>query len=108
MAHKVKFLGRQLRMRKLQVTPGPKLEYYDVKAAASFLMIGTSTIYKAIQRRELRHVRLGKSVRISHADLEKWIWENSPPTVAEIKCGIASKKTRRGTMLSEPGNARYL
>ncbi len=73
-------------MYKCQAEPGEKQEWYSVEAAAAYLTIGTTTIYKAIQQRKIRHVRYGegKSIRISHNDLAHWIEEQTKPTLAEI------------------------
>jgi excisionase family DNA binding protein len=74
-------------MHKCQVQPGPKQEFYSVEAAAAYLTIGTTTIYKAIQKRQIKHARFGKSkgVRIAHNNLISWVEEQTKPTLAELK-----------------------
>jgi excisionase family DNA binding protein len=84
-------------MNKCQVMPGPKQEFYSIDAAATYLTIGTTTIYKAIQQRQIRHVRYGKgkSIRISHNDLSKWVEEQTKPTLAELKAKKHSGQFKR-------------
>ncbi len=72
-------------MYKRQTKPGLRQEYYDVEGAAAFLNIGTTTMYKAIQQRQIKHARIGKSIRISHANLTQWVEDQTKPTLAELK-----------------------
>jgi excisionase family DNA binding protein len=84
-------------MNKCQVMPGPKQEFYSINAAAAYLTIGTTTIYKAIQQCQIRHIRYGKgkSIRISHANLTQWVEEQTKPTLAELKAKEHSGQFKR-------------
>lgn len=82
-------------MHKCQAEPGEQQEWYSVDAAAAYLTIGTTTVYKAIQQRQLKHARFGKSIRISHEHLCRWVQEQTRPTLAELKAR-GSTKFKRG------------
>lgn len=46
---------------------------YRVTEAAALLGLGRSTIYELVQAGELRTVHIGRAVRISRAELERWV-----------------------------------
>jgi len=83
-------------MNKCQVIPGPKQEFYSIEAAAAYLTIGKTTIYKAVQKRQIKHFRYGKgkSIRIKHEDLMKWVEEQAKPTLAEVEAKNYNRKNK--------------
>jgi excisionase family DNA binding protein len=88
-------------MHKCQVKPRPQQEFYSIKAAAAFLTIGTTTIYKAVQQRQIKHARIGKSIRISHLNLTRWVENQTKPILAEINAKRHSHKNKK------PNKAMY-
>jgi excisionase family DNA binding protein len=82
-------------MHKCQVKPGTQQEYYSIEAAAAYLTIGTTTIYKAVQKRQIKHARFGKSIRISPNNLISWVEEQTKPTLAELKAKEHSGQFKR-------------
>jgi excisionase family DNA binding protein len=84
------------KMHKSKVLPGQRQEYYSIQAAAAFLTIGQTTLYKAIEGCQIKHARIGKSIRISHDDLINWVLENTKPTLKEVKAKNASRKKTSG------------
>ena len=44
-----------------------------VKEAARFLRMGQNAMYDAIGRLEIPHRRVGKTIRLSRAALERWL-----------------------------------
>jgi excisionase family DNA binding protein len=82
-------------MHKCEVKPGPKQEFYSIDAAAAYLTIGATTIYKAVQQRQVKHARIGKSIRISHENLIRWIEGQSKDTLAEINAKNSTFCKRR-------------
>ena len=79
-------------MHKCQVKPGQRQAWYSVEAAAAYLTIGPTAIYKAIQQRQLKHARFGKSIRISDQHLGSWVEEQTKPTVSEIELAALRKQ----------------
>jgi excisionase family DNA binding protein len=88
-------------MHKCQAKPGSQQEFYNIEAAAAFLTIGTTTIYKAIQQRQIKHARIGKSIRIKHDHLIQWVEEQTKPTLTEIN-NQNSKRHKHIIMKSHP------
>ncbi len=82
-------------MHKCQVQPGQQQAWYSIQAAAAYLTIGQTTIRMAIRNRELKHTRFGKSIRIKHEDLIKWVDEQTKPTLAELKAKEHSGQFKR-------------
>jgi excisionase family DNA binding protein len=72
-------------MHKCQTKPGERQNFYSIEAAAAYLTIGTTTMYKAVQQRQIKHARIGKSIRISHDNLIRWVEERTKPTLPEIQ-----------------------
>ena len=46
-----------------------------VAEVAAYLQLNRSTVYYMIQRKQIPHLKIGKSVRIRESDLLKWIEE---------------------------------
>ena len=46
-----------------------------VPEVAKYLKLDKSTVYYMIQRKQIPHLKIGKSVRIRESDLLKWIEE---------------------------------
>jgi excisionase family DNA binding protein len=82
-------------MHKCQVQPGQQQAWYSIQAAAAYLTIGQTTIRMAIRNRELKHTRFGKSIRIKHEDLIKWVEDQTKPTLAELKAKEHSGQFKR-------------
>jgi excisionase family DNA binding protein len=82
-------------MHKCQVKPGPEEKFYSVEAAASYLTIGTTTVYKASQQRQLKHTRFGKSSRIMHHHFMAWVRDQTMPTLKEISARDRSRAKHR-------------
>jgi len=61
--------------------PVPKSRAITVGAAAKRLDVSSKTIYRAVARGEIPAVRLGRSIRISEAVLERLI----APTTEETR-----------------------
>jgi excisionase family DNA binding protein len=46
-----------------------------VSETAAYLKLSKSKVYLLVQRKEIPHIRMGKSVRIRMCDLREWIDE---------------------------------
>ena len=95
-------------MHKYQAKPGPEQKFYSVEAAASYLTIGTTTVYKAIQQRQLKHTRFGKSIRIMHDHLMAWVTDQTMPTLKEISAyGRSRARHKQPAVRQEEVDLRY-
>jgi len=47
-------------------------EPVDVKAAARFLGVSPSLVYAYVERKQVPHYRLGRSIRFSLSELARW------------------------------------
>jgi excisionase family DNA binding protein len=47
--------------------------------AVKLLSIPKSTLYELVRSRDLPHIRLGRALRFTRADLSRWVEENSYP-----------------------------
>lgn len=50
---------------------------YTVPEVAKLLKLSQSNLYKLVKREQIPHIRIGKSIRIRHADLTKWLDEQT-------------------------------
>lgn len=50
-------------------------EYLKVPQVAEFLQIGRSRAYELVGSGEIPSVRIGRSVRVSRKELERWLEE---------------------------------
>ena len=62
----------------------------SVKDAAEFLSMNPATVYHAVKRGTLPHVRIGRSIRFSREALEEFVRR----PVSEIPAYEPEKKTR--------------
>jgi len=60
-------------MTETQAKPQDPLLVLTVKEAAGLLGIGVNSAYEAIARGELPHIRIGRSIRIPRAALERFL-----------------------------------
>ncbi|MGI8911249.1 MAG: helix-turn-helix domain-containing protein [Rubrobacteraceae bacterium] len=56
-----------------------KKEYLKVPEVAEFLQIGRSHAYDLVADGEIPSVRIGRSVRVSRKELERWLEERRYP-----------------------------
>ena len=67
--------------------------------AAGVLSIGRTTVYALIKAGDLRPVHIGRSCRLSHAELERYVRQLATPTQAEPtptdELGAARSSRRR-------------
>lgn len=49
----------------------------DANEAAQLLRVPRSTLYELVRSRGLPHVKVGRGLRFTHADLAAWISDNS-------------------------------
>lgn len=49
----------------------------DASEAARLLKVPRSTLYELVRSRELPHVKVGRALRFTRADLAIWIADNS-------------------------------
>lgn len=47
-----------------------------VSETAAYLKLSKSKVYLLVQRKEIPHLKMGKSVRIRQCDLQEWIEQN--------------------------------
>jgi excisionase family DNA binding protein len=50
-------------------------EYLKVPEVAEFLQIGRTRAYELVSSGEIPYVRIGRSVRVSRRELERWLEE---------------------------------
>lgn len=50
-------------------------EYMKVREVAEFLQIGRSRAYELVADGEIPSVKIGRSVRVSRRELERWLEE---------------------------------
>jgi excisionase family DNA binding protein len=60
-------------MTKTQTEPPDQMLVLTVKKAAELLGIGVNSAYEAVARGELPHIRIGRSIRIPRAALERFL-----------------------------------
>lgn len=84
----------------------------DAKEAARLLKVPRSTLYELVRSRDLPHVKVGRALRFTRADLGYWIADNSygrtaprrsveepnPSTASPREAG-RSRRIRRGSGL---------
>lgn len=73
-------------------------DVYTIDEVAARLKIHRNTVDRAIQRKEIRAVHIGRQVRISHAELERVIAEGTvAPSVAALPYPVPTgrKSSRR-------------
>jgi excisionase family DNA binding protein len=61
-------------MPESQVLTEPLL---DANEAARLLRVPRSTLYELVRSRSLPHVRVGRALRFTRADLSKWVGQNT-------------------------------
>jgi excisionase family DNA binding protein len=49
----------------------------DAKEAARLLRVPRSTLYELVRSRDLPHIKVGRALRFTRADLAVWIGANS-------------------------------
>lgn len=54
-------------------------EYLKVPEVAEMLRIARSRAYELVADEEIPSVRIGRSIRVSRGELEKWLEERSYP-----------------------------
>ncbi|MGB3682757.1 MAG: helix-turn-helix domain-containing protein [Rubrobacteraceae bacterium] len=54
-------------------------EYLKVPEVAKMLRIARSRAYELVADEEIPSVRIGRSIRVSRGELEKWLEERSYP-----------------------------
>lgn len=60
-------------------------EFLDVKEAAGYLNLSTSTLYKMTSRKELPHyIPGGKKIYFRKRELDEWISEAKVTTIEEV------------------------
>lgn len=52
-------------------------QVYTVPEVARLLKLSKSNLYKLVQSEQIPHIRIGKSIRIRHSDLEAWLDEQT-------------------------------
>lgn len=56
-------------------------EFLKVPEVAEFLQIGRSRAYELVGAGEIPSVKIGRSVRVSRRELERWLEERRQPEV---------------------------
>jgi excisionase family DNA binding protein len=56
-------------------------EYLKVSEVAEFLQIGRTRAYELVGSGEIPSVRIGRSVRVSRRELERWLEARRQPEV---------------------------
>jgi len=49
----------------------------DANEAARLLHVPRSTLYELVRSRGLPHVRIGRTLRFTHANIERWVADNT-------------------------------
>ncbi len=62
--------GREVRVRDTSAAPEPTV---SVKAAAAFLGVSRSLVYAWVERKQVPHYRLGRSIRFRLSELDEWL-----------------------------------
>ena len=57
-------------VRDTSAAPEPTV---SVKAAARFLGVSTSLVYAYVERKQVPHYRLGRSIRFRLSELDEWL-----------------------------------
>jgi excisionase family DNA binding protein len=60
---------------------------YSIKIAAERVGLSERTIRRALERRELGHVKLGRAVRIPAEELEDWLRRHFRPVLEIVDVG---------------------
>jgi excisionase family DNA binding protein len=63
---------------------GQQHEYLKVPEVAEVLRIARSRAYELVAEGEIPSVRIGRSVRISRKELERWLEEQRQPELSGI------------------------
>lgn len=63
--------------------PPPPAKYLGPLDIARRLQVSGMTIYRLIQTGELPHIRIGRSIRISEADLAAYLKRNTASNIRE-------------------------
>ncbi len=56
-------------------------EYLKVPEVAEFLQIGRSRAYELVANGKIPSVKIGRSVRVSRKELERWLEEQRQPGI---------------------------
>ncbi|HET7445316.1 MAG TPA: helix-turn-helix domain-containing protein [Solirubrobacterales bacterium] len=73
-------------MERIGVKPSPLQKSHDellsepllnAAEAARLLHVPRSTLYELVRSRHLPHVRIGRGLRFTRADLARWVAENT-------------------------------
>ncbi len=59
--------------------------FLNVQQAASFLKLGTQSIYGKVSKGEIPHMKRGNKLYFSKQDLTEWIKAGRKPTAVEIE-----------------------
>ena len=52
---------------------GPPESMVNVKAAAAFLGISLSNVYAYVERKQVPHYRIGRSIKFRVSELDEWL-----------------------------------
>jgi excisionase family DNA binding protein len=74
-----------------------------VDQVAARFQLSTKTVYRALERRELRAAKFGSAWRIRQADADRWFEGSVPPTPPP-----RPDTRRRARLVSRPGSLRAL
>jgi excisionase family DNA binding protein len=59
------------------ITPKTRFEdlpdFLSVEEVCAYLRLGRSTVYELLRRKELRHVRFGRVIRVPRTALERYV-----------------------------------
>jgi excisionase family DNA binding protein len=64
-----------------------KKRLFDVREAARYLSVSTSTLYGWVWQRRIPFVKVGRSLRFAESDLERFIQSNRFEARPVVKCG---------------------
>ena len=52
-------------------------DYYTVDQTAGLLSVSTKTIRRLIKSGDIPHLRIGRSIRLGHKEVEDWVEKNT-------------------------------
>lgn len=70
-------------------------DVYTIDEVADRLKVHVNTVRRAIDRREIRAVHIGRQVRVSKAELERVIAQGTDAPVALIRHTVRTGTSRR-------------
>jgi excisionase family DNA binding protein len=70
-------------------------EIMTVPQVAGYLKLSKSKVYYLVQTGQIRHIQIGRSVRIREADLQQWIQTQMSPEIPEMMDPFGARSQSR-------------